>query len=210
MRIEGYDISNIRGTLAVGSMAVFDKGMPKPAHYRRFRVKTVVGIDDYAMIQEVLRRRFGRYLADEDKWSIAPDLVLIDGGKGHLNAALEVMRGLGLGSIPAASLAKEREEIFIPGNPGPVDLPQTSVALHLLQRVRDEAHRFALGYHKRLRHKEGIASALDGIPGIGPKRKKVLIRKFGSVRGIKEASIDQLAAVEGMTGKLAAKVKEYL
>ena len=210
MRIEGYDISNIRGTLAVGSMAVFDKGMPKPAHYRRFRVKTVAGIDDYAMIQEVLRRRFRRYLADEDKWSIAPDLVLIDGGKGHLNAALEVMRGLGLGSIPAASLAKEREEIFIPGNPGPVDLPQTSVALHLLQRVRDEAHRFALGYHKRLRHKEGIASALDGIPGIGPKRKKVLIREFGSVRGIKEASIDQLAAVEGMTGKLAAKVKEYL
>ena len=210
MRIEGYDISNIRGTLAVGSMAVFDKAMPKPAHYRRFRVKTVAGMDDYAMIQEVLRRRFRRYLADEDKWSIAPDLVLIDGGKGHLNAALEVMRGLGLGSIPAASLAKEREEIFIPGNPRPVALPQTSVALHLLQRVRDEAHRLALGYHKRLRHKEGIASALDSIPGIGPKRKKVLIREFGSVRGIKEASIDQLAAVERMTGKLAAKVKEYL
>jgi excinuclease ABC subunit C len=210
MRIEGYDISNIRGTLAVGSMAVFDKGMPKPAHYRRFRVKTVAGIDDYAMIQEVLRRRFRRYLADEDKWSIAPDLVLIDGGKGHLNAALEVMRGLGLGSIPAASLAKEREEIFIPGNPRPVALPQTSVALHLLQRVRDEAHRFALAYHKRLRHKEGIASALDSIPGIGPKRKKVLIREFGSVRGMKEASIDQLAAVEGMTGKLADKLKEYL
>ena len=210
MRIEGYDISNIRGTLAVGSMAVFDKGMPKPAHYRRFRVKTVAGIDDYAMIQEVLRRRFRRYLADEDKWSIAPDLVLIDGGKGHLNAALEVMRGLGLGSIPTASLAKEREEVFIPGNPGPVALPQTSVALHLLQRVRDEAHRFALGYHKRLRHKESIASALDSIPCIGSKRKKVLIREFGSVQGIKEASIDQLAAVEGMTGKLAAKVKEYL
>jgi len=210
MRIEGYDISNIRGTLAVGSMAVFDKGMPKPAHYRRFRVKTVAGIDDYAMIQEVLRRRFRRYLADEDKWSIAPDLVLIDGGKGHLNAALEVMRGLGLGSIPAASLAKEREEIFIPGNPGPLALPQTSVALHLLQRVRDEAHRFAFGYHKRLRHKESIASALDDIPGIGPKRKKAFLKKFGSVRGIKEASIDQLAAVEGITGKLAAKVKEYL
>jgi len=170
----------------------------------------VAGMDDYAMIQEVLRRRFRRYLADEDKWSIAPDLVLIDGGKGHLNAALEVMRGLGLGSIPAASLAKEREEIFIPGNPRPVALPQTSVALHLLQRVRDEAHRFALGYHKRLRHKEGIASALDSIPGIGPKRKKALIREFGSLRGIKEASIDQLAAVERMTGKLAAKVKEYL
>ena len=210
MRIEGYDISNIRGTLAVGSMAVFDKGMPKPAHYRRFRVKTVAGIDDYAMIQEVLRRRFRRYLADEDKWSIAPDLVLIDGGKGHLNAALEVMRGLGLGSIPTASLAKEREEIFIPGNPRPVALPQTSVALHLLQRVRDEAHRFALGYHKRLRHNQSIASALDSIPGIGPKRKKALLKKFGSVRGIKEASIDQLAAVEGMGGKLAAKVKEYL
>ena len=210
MRIEGYDISNIRGNLAVGSMAVFDKGVPKPAHYRRFRIKSVAGIDDYAMIQEVLRRRFRRYLAAEDKWSTVPDLVLIDGGKGHLNAALEVMKELGLNSIPAASLAKEREDVFIPGKSEPVDIPQTSATLHLLQRVRDEAHRFALGYHQRLRHKEGIASALDSIPGIGPKRKKALLKKFGSVQGIKEASMEEIATVEGMTSKLAEKVKEYL
>jgi len=210
IRIEGYDISNIRGSLAVGSMVVFDKGIPRPANYRRFKIKTVGGIDDYAMIQEVLRRRFRRFTAAEDRWSIVPDLVLIDGGKGHLNAALEVMRELELDSIPTASLAKEREEVFIPGKSKPVDISQTSAALHLLQRIRDEAHRFALGYHQRLRHKKGIASVLDSIPGIGPKRKKALIKKFGSVHGIKEASIDELAAVEGITHKLAEKIKEYL
>ena len=210
LRIEGYDISNIRGNLAVGSMAVFDKGMPKPAHYRRFKIRSVAGIDDYAMIQEVLRRRFRRYVAADDKWSTIPDLILIDGGKGHLNAALEVMKELGLDSIPTASLAKEKEEVFIPGKSEPLDIPQTSAALYLLQRIRDEAHRFALGYHQRLRHKESIASALDSIPGIGPKRKKALLKKFGSVRGIKEASTDELATVEGITSKLAEKVKEYL
>jgi len=211
LRIEGYDISNIRGYLAVGSMAVFDKGMPKPAHYRRFRIKSVAGIDDYAMIQEVLRRRFRKSsLATDEKWSMIPDLVLIDGGKGHLNAALEVMKELGLDSIPVASLAKEKEQVFTPGNPEPLDIPQTSVVLYLLQRIRDEAHRFALGYHQRLRHKEGIASALDSIPGIGPKRKKALLKKFGSVRGIREASIDELSTVTGINTKLADKVKEYL
>ena len=210
LRIEGYDISNIRGNLAVGSMVVFDKAMPKLAHYRRFRIKTVGSIDDYAMIQEVLRRRFRKCLDTEDKWSIVPDLVLIDGGKGHLNAALVVMKELELDSIPLVSLAKEREKVFIPGNSEPVDIPQTSTMLHLLQRIRDEAHRFALGYHQRLRHKEGIASALDSIPGIGPKRKKALLKKFGSVQSIKEASMEGLALVEGMTNKLAEKVKEYL
>jgi excinuclease ABC subunit C len=210
MRIEAYDISNIKGNLAVGSMAVIDKGTPNPAHYRRFRIRSVAGIDDYAMIQEVLRRRFRRRLTTEDKWSVTPDLILIDGGKGHLNAALEVMKELGIDSIPTATLAKEKEEVFIPGKSEPVDIPQTSAALHLLQKIRDEAHRFALGYHRRLRHKEGIASVLDSIPGIGPKRKKTLLKKFGSVRGIKEASIDELARVAGMTTKLAEKVKGYL
>jgi excinuclease ABC subunit C len=210
LRIEGYDISNIRGNLAVGSMVVFDKGMPKSAHYRRFRIKSVAGIDDYAMIQEVLRRRFRRGLATDEKWSITPGLILIDGGKGHLNAALEVMKELELDSIPAASLAKEKEEVFIPGKPVPLDIPQTSAAMYLMQRIRDEAHRFALGYHQRLRHKEGISSALDSIPGIGTKRKKALLKKFGSVRGIKEASIDELTTIIGITTKLAEKVKEYL
>jgi excinuclease ABC subunit C len=210
LRIEGYDISNIRGNLAVGSMAVFAKGQPKPAHYRRFRIRSVTGIDDYAMIQEVLRRRFRRSLAADDKWSITPDLILIDGGKGHLNAALEVMKDLGLDSIPTASLAKEKEEVFIDGKTEPLDIPQTSAALYLLQRVRDEAHRFALGYHRRLRNKVITASALDSIPGIGPKRKKTLLKKFGSVRGIKDASIEDLSKAAGMTSKLAEKVKEYL
>ena len=209
-RIEGYDISNIRGNLAVGSMVVFDKGIPKSTHYRRFKIKTVAGIDDYAMIQEVLRRRFKRRLASDEKWSILPDLVLIDGGKGHLNAALEIMEESGLDSIPIASLAKEREEVFIPGVSESLDIPQTSPALHLLQRIRDEAHRFALGYHQRLRHKDGIASVLDDIPGIGRKRKKALLERFGSVQIIKEASVDELAMVEGITNKLAERIKEYL
>ncbi len=210
LRIEAYDISNIRGNLAVGSMTVLDKGMPKPSHYRRFKIRSVAGIDDYAMIQEVLRRRFRKHLAAEDKWAVMPDLVLIDGGKGHLNAALEIMKELGMNSIPTASLAKEKEEVFIPGKSEAVDIPQTSAALYLLQRIRDEAHRFALGYHQRLRHKEGIASALDSIPGIGPKRKKALLKKFGSVQAIKEASTEELTAVEGVTARLAEKVKEYL
>jgi excinuclease ABC subunit C len=210
LRIEGYDISNIRGNLAVGSMVVFDKGQPKPAYYRRFKIKSVAGIDDYAMIQEVLRRRFRRSLVADGKWSIIPDLILIDGGKGHLNAALKVMKELRLDSVPAASLAKEKEEVFTAGKTEPLDIPQTSAALYLLQRIRDEAHRFALGYHQRLRQKEGIASALDSIPGIGPKRKKALLKKFGSVLDIKDASIDELSKVAGMTKKLAEQVKEYL
>ena len=210
LRIEGYDISNIRGNLAVGSMTVFDKGLPKPAHYRRFRIKSVAGIDDYAMIQEVLRRRFRRSPDAGEKWSTTPDLILIDGGKGHLNTALEVLRELELSSISIVSLAKEKEEVFIPGKPEPLDIPRTSAALYMLQRIRDEAHRFALGYHQRLRQKESIASALDSNPGIGPKRKKALLKKFGSVQGIKDASIEELTAIKGMTAKLAEKVKEYL
>jgi excinuclease ABC subunit C len=210
MKIEGYDISNIRGNLAVGSMVVFDKGQPKPANYRRFRIKSVAGIDDYAMIQEVLRRRFQRSLAADDKWATTPDLILIDGGKGHLNVALKVMKELGLNSIPVASLAKEKEEVFIADKTESLDIPQTSAALYLLQRIRDEAHRFALGYHQKLRHKEVITSALDSIPGIGPKRKKALLEKFGSVQSIKNASIDELTKVAGITTKLAEQVKEYL
>jgi excinuclease ABC subunit C len=210
LRIEGYDISNIRGNQAVGSMAVFSKGLSKRTGYRRFRIKSVSGIDDYAMIQEVLRRRFKRSLAADEKWSATPDLILIDGGKGHLNAALEILKELGLAPIPAAALAKENEEVFVPGRSEPLNIPRTSAALHLLQRIRDEAHRFALGYHRKLRYRESIASALDSIPGIGPKRKKALLKKFGSVRGIREASIDEMSQVPGITDKLAEKVKEYL
>jgi excinuclease ABC subunit C len=208
-RIECYDVSNIQGALAVGSMVVLEKGWSKPAHYRRFRIKTVVGADDYAMIQEVLRRRFRRGLTGESTWT-APDLVLIDGGKGQLNAALEVRQELGLDSIPMASLAKENEEVFIPGDPQPVRMAKDSPALHILQRARDEAHRFAISYHHKLRRKEGITSILDNIPGIGPRRKKALLKKFGSIEAIKEASLEELSQTQGITPALAQKVKEYL
>jgi excinuclease ABC subunit C len=208
-RIECYDVSNIQGALAVGSMVVLEKGWPKPAHYRRFRIKTVAGADDYAMIQEVLRRRFKRGLTGDSTWA-APNLVLIDGGKGQLNAALEVREELGLDSIPMASLAKENEEVFIPGDPQPVRMAKDSPALHILQRARDEAHRFAISYHRKLRHKEAITSALDDIPGIGPKRKKALLKKFGSIEAIKEAPLEELCQTQGITLALAKKVKEEL
>ena len=220
LRIECYDISDIQGALAVGSMIVLEKGMPKPAHYRRFKIKTITGADDYAMIQEVLKRRFRRtvsitgkeneLLSQKDSWAIIPDLILIDGGKGQLNAAVNAIRELEVHSVPVASIAKENEDVFIPGRSEPLDIPKDSPALHTLQRARDEAHRFAVSYHQRLRRKKGIASLLDNIPGIGPKRKKALIIKFRSVKGIKEASLEELSQTESMTLALAKKVKEYL
>ena len=211
-RMEGYDISNIQGKAAVGSMVVFDQGRPKPSHYRRFRIKTVSGIDDYAMLQEVLSRRFKHSKSSDaqDTWTVLPDLVLIDGGKGQLNAARAVMTELGVGSVPTASLAKENEEIFIPQRAKPIVLPRQSAGLQLLQRLRDEAHRFALGYHQKIHKRETFASALDTIPGIGSKRKRALLRQFGSVRTIQEASVDELATTRGVTRSLAQRIKEYL
>jgi excinuclease ABC subunit C len=209
-RIEGYDVSDIQGMAAVGSMVVFDKGKPKPAHYRRFKIKTVSVANDYAMLQEVLRRRFRRASGASDTWAILPDLVLIDGGRGQLNAAREAMEEMGGGSVPIASLAKENEEIFIPQKSEPVILPRSSPGLQLLQRLRDEAHRFALGYHQRVHKREAFASVLDTIPGVGPKRKRALLRQFGSVRAIKEAPVEELATARGITESLARKIKEYL
>ena len=213
-RMEGYDISNIQGVAAVGSMVVFDKGKPKPSHYRRFRIKTVSGANDYAMLQEVLRRRFKRSLKSDasapDTWAVLPDLILIDGGKGQLNAALSVMREMGVGFVPTASLAKENEEIFLPQKKEAIILPSSSHGLQLLQRLRDEAHRFALGYHQKIHKKETFASPFDTISGIGPKRKRALLKQFGSVQAIKEASIEELAAARGMTKSLAKKIKELL
>jgi len=210
LRIEGYDISDIRGTLAVGSMVVLEKGLPKPSLYRRFRVKMVAGADDYAMIQEILRRRFKRGIAGEGSWAVMPDLILIDGGKGHLATALEARQELGVDSIPMASLAKENEDVFIPGKPAPVDIAKNSPALYILQRARDEAHRFAISYHQKLRSKRGTASILDDIPGIGPKRKRALLKRFGSIEAIKEASISQLRQVERISPALAQRIKQYL
>ena len=213
LRMEAYDISDIQGKAAVGSMVVFEKGKSKPAHYRRFRIKTVSGADDYAMLQEVLRRRF-KHLGGEtslpDAWAIVPDLVLIDGGKGQLNAALSAMGELGVTSVPVASLAKENEEIYVPKRFKPIVLPRSSPGLRLLQRLRDEAHRFALGYYHKVHRRESFISAFDGIPGIGPKRKRALLKKFGSVQAVREASLEEMAAASGMTEKLARKVKESL
>lgn len=146
----------------------------------------------------------------EGSWGLVPDLVIIDGGRGHLNAALDVMIDLEVNYIPVAGIAKENEEIFLSGVEEPIILPRDSEALHLVQRIRDEAHRFALGYHHKVRSKESIKSALDSIAGIGPKRKKALLRKFGSVKGIRDAEVDEIAAVPGMTRYLAQKLKEGL
>jgi excinuclease ABC subunit C len=212
-RIEGYDISNIQGTSAVGSMVVFENGKPKTAHYRRFRIKTVEGANDYAMLQEVLRRRF-KHSGSADKsaidaWSILPDLVLIDGGKGQLNAARAVLDELKV-TVPLASLAKENEEIFLPRRPKPLVLPRSSPALQLLQRLRDEAHRFAISYFSTVHRKKAFASIMDGIPGVGPRRKSALLRQFGSVQRIREASVDELVAAAGVSPAQAKKIKEYL
>ena len=209
-RMECYDISDIRGTAAVGSMVVFENGRPKNSNYRRFKIKTIDGIDDYAMMQEVLRRRFKRIkVQDSSSWVVTPDLVLIDGGKGHLTSVMEVMRELDIDTVPLASLAKENEDVFLPNRAKPVILPRNSQALYLLQRIRDEAHRFALSYHQKVRRKASMDSALD-IPGIGTKRRRALIRKFGSIKGIREANIEELASIPGITEHLAKRIKEYL
>ena len=211
-RMEGYDISNIRGTAAVGSMVVFDQGKPKPSHYRRFKIKTVSGADDYAMLHEVLRRRFKRSsgASATDSWAILPDLVLIDGGKGQLNAALSAIGESGVKSVPTASLAKENEEIFVPRKTEPIILPRSSPGLQLLQRLRDEAHRFAIGYYQKVHKRETFASVLDTILGIGPRRKRALLKQFGSVQGIRQASEEELAATKGMNQSLARRVRENL
>ncbi len=213
VRMEAYDISNIQGKAAVGSMVVFEGGKSKPAHYRRFKIKTVSGANDYAMLSEVLGRRFKRIShkpSTSDTWAIMPDLVLIDGGRGQLNAALSVMGEISIDSVPVASLAKENEVIFVPQRKAPIVLPHSSPGLQLLQRLRDEAHRFALGYYQRIHKRETFASAFDSVPGVGPKRKRTLLKQFGSVKAIREASVEELAATRGMTERLAKRVKESL
>ncbi len=228
-RIECYDISNTQGTNSVGAMVVFEAGRPKNSEYRRFKIKTVVGPDDFASHQEVLRRRFRGVgaapleaeAADGDEsarssagqarqhdWAL-PDLIIIDGGKGQLSAAMEVLQELRI-DIPTVGLAKEHEEIFIPGSPDPIILPRSSQGLYLVQRIRDEAHRFGITYHRKLRSDRTFNSVLDDIPGIGPKRKKTLLKHFGSIKAISAASVDDLAALDGMTRDAAEKVKEYI
>ena len=244
-RIECYDISNTQGTNSVGAMVVFEAGRPKNSEYRRFKIKTVEGPNDFASHQEVLRRRFrgvaAAQTAQKEEQPVAitngavegeendgaetdtianssttfqhdwamPDLIIIDGGKGQLSAAMEVMQELRL-EIPTVGLAKENEEIFTPGSPEPIILPRSSQGLYMVQRIRDEAHRFGITYHRKLRSDRTFKSVLDEIPGIGPKRKQALMKHFGSVRAMSAASIEDLAALDGMTRDAAAKVKEYI
>jgi len=217
-RIECYDISDMMGAHPVGSMVVFIGGRPRRAEYRRFRIKSVEGANDVAMMAEVLQRRFKRAAqaveaqeaAQAEGWGALPDLLIVDGGKAQLNAALDVLREAGVPFIPAAGLAKQQEELYVKDVSEPILLSRKSQALYLLQRVRDEAHRFAITYHRSVRQKAGTRSALDAIPGVGPKRKRALLRKFGSVREIREASVDEIASTVGFTRSLAERVKEYL
>ena len=225
-------------------MVVFEAGRPKPSEYRRFKIKTVEGPNDFASHQEVLRRRFRNVAkqaaadvetasdiiahTDTDieaadqatsnetltatqfqhEWAL-PELIIIDGGKGQLSAAMEVLQELHI-DIPAVGLAKENEEIFTPGSPDPIILPRSSQGLYMVQRIRDEAHRFGITYHRKLRSDRTFKSVLDEIPGIGPKRKQALMKHFGSVRAMSAASVEDLAALDGMTRDAAEKVKEYI
>jgi excinuclease ABC subunit C len=214
-RIECYDISNFQGSESVGSMVVFEDGKPRTGEYRRFRIRTVEGPNDFASHQEVLRRRFRTTRAGEEgseeerRWAM-PDLVIVDGGKGQVSAAKQVLDALGLHDLPLAGLAKEREELFLPGRATPVILPATSSALYLVQRLRDEAHRFAITYHRSLRDKRTVRSAFDDLPGVGPKRKRELLKVFGSIKRVREAPVEQIAAVPGISRTLAERIKATL
>ncbi len=201
LRIECYDISTIQGTNTVASMVVFEDGLPKKSEYRRFKIKTLTGQDDFAAMEEVLRRRFGAYMADlerpvEDrgKFAYPPSLVIIDGGAGQLGRAVKVLDHYGL-DIPVAGLAKRLEEVYLPDAESPLLIPRGEDALYLLQSVRDEAHRFAVTYHRKLRSKSMIDSILDDVPGVGPKRKKQLLRRFGSLKRLRSATFEEIAEV---------------
>ncbi|MBM7624167.1 excinuclease ABC subunit UvrC [Sporohalobacter salinus] len=207
IRIEGFDISNIQGTDPVASLVVFENGSSKKGDYRRFKIKTVEGPDDFAMMKEVIKRRYSRLLEEDRK---LPDLILIDGGKGQLNAALEVLDELGINDQAIIGLAKKKEEVFVEGKSDPIILPRDSEALYLLQRVRDEAHRFAVNYHRKLRSRRVTHSMLDDIPGIGQKRRERLLQYFGSLDKIRKASVEELSEVRGISEGIATTVYNYL
>jgi excinuclease ABC subunit C len=218
-RLEAYDISNLQGTAAAGSMVVFEQGAPAKRLYRRFTIKTVQGQDDFASMEEVLRRRFHRWEAARQEaakpggkldpaFGLLPELLIVDGGKGQLGRAVQVLESIGLaGRVPVAGLAKGHEELYLPGRATPVVLPRGSEGLHLLQRLRDEAHRTALSQHQSQRRKAGLASQLETVPGIGPSRRKALLRAFGDLDAIRRAPLEDLMAVRGITRQLAERVK---
>jgi excinuclease ABC subunit C len=206
-RIEAFDISNIQGKQAVAGLVVFENGKPKKDEYRRYRIKEVKGIDDYAMMGEVVRRRLSRLIKEKKE---LPDLILVDGGKGQLSAACKVLNELNISGQPVLGLAKKLEEVFLPGIPYPQNITRSSPGLYLLQRLRDEAHRFAVTYHRKRRGKQLTRSALDDIPGVGTARKQALLSAFGSVEAIRKASTEQIAAVRGMNRSVAENVSRAL
>jgi excinuclease ABC subunit C len=204
-RIECFDISNIQGADVVASMVVFVDGKPQKSDYRKFRIRGLGGLpDDFASMREVVGRRYRRLLEENRE---LPDLILVDGGKGQLGAATAALDELGLGQQPVASLAKQEEEIYVPGREEPLRLPRSSPILQLVQRVRDEAHRFAIGFHRKTRDKRTLRSELDDIPGVGPERRRRLLSRFGSVRGVRGASLAELATSVG--SRTAARVKAW-
>jgi len=205
--IEGFDISNIQGTDPVASLVVFKNGRASKSDYRRFKIRHKEGPDDFAMMKEVVYRRYRRLLNEEHK---LPDLILIDGGKGQLNAALAALDELGLDDMQILGLAKREEEVFLPDREKPIMIPKNSAALHLLQRVRDEAHRFAVNYHRKLRSRRITHSMLERIPGIGPKKRKALLKHFGSLAKIRLADQAQLKEVKGISDNLAEEISDYL
>ncbi|MBI3160243.1 MAG: excinuclease ABC subunit UvrC [Chloroflexi bacterium] len=222
LRIECYDISNTQGVAAVGSMVVFERGTPNKKHYRRFNIKTVQGPDDFASMEEVLRRRFARWRVSEEAaakpggkldpaFGRLPDLLIVDGGKGQLSRAIRVLDEFELsGRIPLIGLAKQNEEVFRPESPEGLLLPRNSPALFFLQRIRDEAHRFAVTAHRNRRSRQGLASQLDAIPGVGPATRRKLLSHFGSIRAIRAASELELANVRGITKDVARAIKSHL
>jgi excinuclease ABC subunit C len=227
-RIECYDISTTQGTAIVASRVVFEQGTPKKSEYRRFNIRSIehTGPDDYQSMREALTRRFTRYVTLKDEpvrtapgkqdrdetWRLLPDLLLIDGGKGQLGIAVEVLETFGLTErVPVASLAKQFEEIYLPGQSDPIILPRRGQSLYLVQRVRDEAHRFGITSHRAQRDKQGMVSLLDSIPGVGPKKRKALLNAFdNSIDRIRKASIEDLITVKGVNRQLAETIKSVL
>ncbi|MEX1006540.1 MAG: excinuclease ABC subunit UvrC [Acidimicrobiia bacterium] len=217
LRIECFDVSNLQGSEIVASMVVMEDGLAKRSDYRRFKIRHLSGQDDFAAMEEALSRRFRRYLAERDegaragkRFAYPPNLLLVDGGKGQLGVAVRVLEDLGLEDICVASLAKRFEEVYLPGEPEPVRIPRDSEALYLLQQIRDEAHRFAITYHRQLRDKKMTKSVLDDVPGLGPVRRARLLREFGSVKKLRELTDDELVAIPWLPEPVARAVHEHL
>jgi len=203
-RIECFDISHFQGSETVASMVCFQDGKPRKSEYRKFKIESVQGVDDFASIREVVRRRYSRVLEENTP---LPDLIVIDGGKGQLSSAVDIMTSLQLHHVPIIGLAKRLEEVFLPGESLPMNIPKTSSGLKLLQRIRDEAHRFAITFHRERRSKATLQTELEAIDGVGPKRAQLLLETLGSVRAIRSADIEAIAKLIGWSA--ARNVNEY-